>query len=124
MENMSSTKKFSAPCVIGDESIMSKKSHGTSETAVQQNLKWNADRDTADRICNFNRHYAGNLSIYLPFLSIASRLINIYPLYLPLLLNCPQNHRELLHCFSFLVDYLKFLTHHPPRSTNAPDQPQ
>jgi peptide methionine sulfoxide reductase MsrB len=25
---------------------------------VQENLKWNCDRKTADRICNFNRHYA------------------------------------------------------------------
>ena len=25
---------------------------------MQKNLKWNVDRDTADRICNFNRHYA------------------------------------------------------------------
>jgi hypothetical protein len=25
---------------------------------VQANLRWNCDRDVADRICNFNRHYA------------------------------------------------------------------
>jgi hypothetical protein len=25
---------------------------------VQSNLRWGADRQTADRICNFNRHYA------------------------------------------------------------------
>jgi hypothetical protein len=25
---------------------------------VQNNLRWKCDRDTADRICNFNRHYA------------------------------------------------------------------
>jgi len=60
---------------------MSKKEHGTSRTPVQQNLRWNCDRETADRwvgfrnhhvifcsdsysssplqrICNFNRHYA------------------------------------------------------------------
>jgi hypothetical protein len=51
-------KEFPAPCVMGDESIMSPKKHGTSETPVQKNLRWNCDYDTADRICNFNRHYA------------------------------------------------------------------
>mmetsp|Transcript_22438 Transcript_22438/g.48850 ORF Transcript_22438/g.48850 Transcript_22438/m.48850 type:complete len:162 (-) Transcript_22438:422-907(-) len=44
--------------VMGDESIMAPKAHGTSAVPVQQNLRWKCDRDTADRICNFNRHYA------------------------------------------------------------------
>jgi len=35
-----------------------KKQHGTSSTPVQTNLRWKVDRETADRICNFNRHYA------------------------------------------------------------------
>mmetsp|Transcript_18544 Transcript_18544/g.33602 ORF Transcript_18544/g.33602 Transcript_18544/m.33602 type:complete len:195 (+) Transcript_18544:327-911(+) len=39
-------------------SIMSPKRHGTSNTPVQQDLRWNCDVATADRICNFNRHYA------------------------------------------------------------------
>ena len=51
-------KSFPAPCVMGDESIMRPKAHGTSNTPVQQNLRWDCDYDTADRICNFNRHYA------------------------------------------------------------------
>merc|ERR1719253_2126660 len=51
-------KEFAAPCVMGEESIMSQKAHGTSETPVQKDLRWNCDYDTADRICNFNRHYA------------------------------------------------------------------
>ncbi|GAX28828.1 hypothetical protein FisN_35Lh003 [Fistulifera solaris] len=37
---------------------MSKKAHGTSEKSVQKDLRWNCDYDTADRICNLNRHYA------------------------------------------------------------------
>lgn len=37
---------------------MKPKAHGTSETPVQETLRWGCDRDTADRICNFNRHYA------------------------------------------------------------------
>lgn len=43
-----------APCVPGSESIMSQKKHGTSNTPVQSNLRWNCDWDTADRICNYN----------------------------------------------------------------------
>eukprot|EP00540_Astrosyne_radiata_P019242 CAMPEP_0116846376 /NCGR_PEP_ID=MMETSP0418-20121206/13795_1 /TAXON_ID=1158023 /ORGANISM="Astrosyne radiata, Strain 13vi08-1A" /LENGTH=160 /DNA_ID=CAMNT_0004477605 /DNA_START=201 /DNA_END=683 /DNA_ORIENTATION=+ len=37
---------------------MSPKEHGTSHTPVQSNLRWDCDEETADRICNFNRHYA------------------------------------------------------------------
>jgi len=46
------------PCVPGSEDIMKPKAHGTSEYPVQRNLEWGCDWDTADRICNFNRHYA------------------------------------------------------------------
>ena len=38
--------------VTGDEQIMSQKAHGTSRVPVQDNLRWNCDRDTADRICS------------------------------------------------------------------------
>lgn len=55
---MSNGKTFSPPAVMGAESIMSKKAHGTSPVPVQQHLRWQCDRDVADRICNFNRHYA------------------------------------------------------------------
>ena len=49
----SSKKRTDLP-VLGSESIMSKKKHGTSATPVQANLRWECDRKTADRICNFN----------------------------------------------------------------------
>lgn len=49
---------FPPPCVMGDENIMSPKKHGTSNTPVQSNLRWECDGKVADRICNFNRHYA------------------------------------------------------------------
>ena len=55
---MSSGKTYPPPAVMGAESIMSKKAHGTSPVPVQQNLRWKCDREVADRICNFNRHYA------------------------------------------------------------------
>ena len=45
-----------------DGSVMSQKAHGTSEMPVQENLRYGCDFETADRICNFNRHgaeYAG-----------------------------------------------------------------
>lgn len=44
--------------IKGTEQLMAQKAHGTSATPVQDNLRWNADGKTADRICNFNRHYA------------------------------------------------------------------
>jgi peptide methionine sulfoxide reductase MsrB len=46
------------PVVYCEEDTMKQKAHGTSEKPVQKNLLWNVDYDTADRICNFNRHYA------------------------------------------------------------------
>ena len=44
--------------VVGDKSIMKKKAHGTSETPVQKNLRWSCNVKQADKICNFNRHFA------------------------------------------------------------------
>ena len=51
-------KVYPPPAVMGSESIMSPKAHGTSDVPVQSNLRWSCDRDLADRICNYNRHYA------------------------------------------------------------------
>lgn len=56
--NKQSIMPFSKPVIMGDESIMAQKDHGTSKTPVQENLRWNCDRKLADDICNFNRHYA------------------------------------------------------------------
>eukprot|EP00980_Cylindrotheca_fusiformis_P026253 scaffold15602_cov29-Cylindrotheca_fusiformis.AAC.1 len=36
--------------IVGDEAIMKPKHHGTSSVPVQQNLRWQVDRETADRI--------------------------------------------------------------------------
>merc|ERR1712118_64781 len=47
-----------AGAVMGTEDIMKPKAHGTSATPVQKDLRCNCDAQTADRICNFNRHYA------------------------------------------------------------------
>lgn len=44
--------------VYGDESIMSPKAHGTSERPVQDDLMYGVSNKMADRICNFNRHFA------------------------------------------------------------------
>eukprot|EP01084_Bolivina_argentea_P065781 119920_1 len=44
--------------VCGDESIMNQKDHGTCIHAVQDELRWNCDKDTADNICCYNRDYA------------------------------------------------------------------
>jgi len=48
----------SDPCIPGNEDIMLAKNHGSSKYPVQQNLRWDCDWEIADRICNFNRHYA------------------------------------------------------------------
>jgi len=52
------TVKAGALPIMADEEVMSQKSHGTSDKPVMKNLRWGCDYDTADRICNFNRHYA------------------------------------------------------------------
>ena len=44
--------------VAGSEDIMSQKAHGTSDKPVQKKLRWGCDVKNADKICNFNRHYA------------------------------------------------------------------
>jgi hypothetical protein len=44
--------------VLAEEEVMSQKAHGTSEKPVVKDLRWKCDFETADRICNFNRHYA------------------------------------------------------------------
>lgn len=46
------------PCIPGSEDIMNQKAHGTSEYPVQENLRWGCDGEVADRISNFNRHFA------------------------------------------------------------------
>ena len=48
-------KIFDAPCVMGDESVMAQKAHGTSTKPVQNKLRWGCKVDLANRICNFNR---------------------------------------------------------------------
>jgi len=54
----SSRRTHHAPCrsagagmypIVGEESIMSPKEHGTSKKPVQKDLKWNCDYETADR---------------------------------------------------------------------------
>jgi peptide methionine sulfoxide reductase MsrB len=42
----------------GDESIMAPKEHGTSAKPVQEDLQYGVSNKLADKICNFNRHFA------------------------------------------------------------------
>lgn len=53
MGTNTSTEQKGLP-VLGAESIMSRKEHGTSKTPVQDHLRWSCNQGTADRICNFN----------------------------------------------------------------------
>ena len=50
--------------VRGDDSLMSPKAHGTTSTPVQERLRWDVDRATADHICSYNRHYAEYAGYY------------------------------------------------------------
>jgi peptide methionine sulfoxide reductase MsrB len=43
---------------VGPAAIMAGKGHGTYSEPVQKNLRFGCDFKTADRICNFNRHFA------------------------------------------------------------------
>eukprot|EP00934_Nitzschia_sp_Nitz4_P008168 Nitzschia sp. Nitz4//scaffold61_size107673//25247//26118//NITZ4_004226-RA/size107673-snap-gene-0.107-mRNA-1//-1//CDS//3329555683//8158//frame0 len=52
-----SNKQSTYP-IIGDREIMRRKAHGTSAVPVQQTLRWEVDVRRADRICNYNRHFA------------------------------------------------------------------
>jgi hypothetical protein len=49
---------FEPPVVMGTEEMMSQKEFGTSAVPIQKDLRWSCDVETADRICNYNRHYA------------------------------------------------------------------
>ena len=54
-----STKLFSQTLpILASDDVMSAKSHGTSDKPVMKDLRWSCDYEVADRICNFNRHYA------------------------------------------------------------------
>ena len=44
--------------LIGRNSLMKRKQHGTSAVPIQPNLKWKVNRRLANRICNHNRHFA------------------------------------------------------------------
>jgi len=51
-------KGFDAPVVMGTEEMMSEKQYGTSAVPCQTDLRWSCDGQNANKICNYNRHYA------------------------------------------------------------------
>jgi hypothetical protein len=54
----SSAFEVGGKIVLGDESIMNEKAHGTSNQPVQSDLLYGVSDKLADRICSFNRHFA------------------------------------------------------------------
>ena len=50
--------------IVGSKDIMRRNGHGTSKTPVQFDLRWDCERKEADKICNFNRHYAENAGTF------------------------------------------------------------
>jgi len=51
-------QNFGPPVVMGTEEMMSKKEFGTSAVPIQTDLRWGCSVKIADKICNYNRHYA------------------------------------------------------------------
>jgi peptide methionine sulfoxide reductase MsrB len=51
--------------IMGDESLMAQKEHGTCVGPPQKTLRWGSDKGTADKICCFNRHYAEQSGYWL-----------------------------------------------------------
>ena len=60
---MKTTSTDTSYPILGDESIMSMKTYGSSNTHVQRHLRWSVDRYLAEHICNYNRIYTGT-SLY------------------------------------------------------------
>lgn len=58
-------KSYGPPIVMGNEKLMKKKAHGSTDKPVQENLRWNVSRKKADKICSFNRHYAENSQYFV-----------------------------------------------------------
>jgi len=58
MDALLGKNQFGEPVVMGTEEMMSEKEYGTSAVPIQKDLRWKCDVETADRICNYNRHYA------------------------------------------------------------------
>lgn len=56
----SSVASTASPIRFGDEDIMSPKAHGTTQTPVQESLKFGVSNKLADKICCYNRHFAEN----------------------------------------------------------------
>ena len=55
---MEHEQTFGPPVVMGTEEQMSQKAYGTSAVPIQSDLRWGCNVKTADKICNYNRHYA------------------------------------------------------------------
>lgn len=51
-------RDFGPNVVMGDDSMMTSGIHGSSKVPLQNNLRWNCDRNVANNICNFNRKHA------------------------------------------------------------------
>ena len=69
--------------IMGAESLMSKKAHGTCVAPPQADLRWGCGYKTADNICCFNRHYAEHsgyweLTRFLKEMSTASGEITFF----------------------------------------------
>mmetsp|Transcript_10813 Transcript_10813/g.12884 ORF Transcript_10813/g.12884 Transcript_10813/m.12884 type:complete len:178 (-) Transcript_10813:202-735(-) len=58
----STSGKYPLTC---DESVMSKKKNGTTETPPVKPLRWGCNWDKANEICCYNRHYAEHSGYFM-----------------------------------------------------------
>ena len=60
---------------LGDESLMASKEHGTSSKPVQSELLYGVSNKLADKICNYNRHFAETRG-YFQFTNFEETVLN------------------------------------------------
>ena len=107
--------------IIGPTTIMNPKKHGTSDAPVQHPLRWNVSRKEADRICNYNRHYAesfgtafSNLEYKKNFkkLDVTVRKVKQLNIMIVLQATCYLKHPRDVHMMNFIKNPNNMVGHH------------
>ena len=77
--------------VVGEESIMSDKEHGTCTHGVMDGLRWGCEKELADRICCFNRHYAEHAGYFSRDTDFIKYAVSVHHIKLNNLVDCSIN---------------------------------
>ena len=86
--------------ILAEESIMSKKAHGTCDKPVQENLLWGCDNKKADEICCFNRHYAEHSGYWELTKFLKEVSIYMYVLYVYMRVSHVTHHTLYTHTYT------------------------